>query len=53
LSDFLKKDYPNYKTYNEIDFRNSIAKSWPANILTTNAEMDWGMTIDYDKINTL
>ena len=44
----IKKEVPNFEINYKVDFRQSIADSWPDSIDDKNARADWGWKPSYD-----
>ncbi len=48
LTTAIQKHIPNFETTYKPDFRQDIAKSWPASIDDSVAQQDWGLKTTYD-----
>ncbi len=48
LAESIRKRMPEFSISYKPDFRQAIAKSWPASIDDTIAQKDWGLNIKYD-----
>ena len=44
----IKKEVPNFEINYQVDFRQSIADSWPDSIDDSHARADWGWKPSYD-----
>ena len=49
----LKKRFPSYSYFTEIDFRNDNAKQWPGNINNELAIKDWNFIPNFNKEETI